>query len=61
MIKTACQRQDCLNFFVKRVHMAEADETFCIASIATPSANCMRYVPPSWKPWANRSQRKERR
>lgn len=59
MTHTSCQRRDCLNYFVKRERMTEANEIFCLAMIATPRANCERYVPPSWKPFYRQNSEKK--
>lgn len=56
MTKTNCQRRDCLNFYVRRERMEAPKEISCLANISEPLADCVRYTPPSWKPFHHQSQ-----
>lgn len=59
MTETKCRQRDCLCFHVKGERVgSSANEVFCVAGIADPRREkCERYTPPSWKPWAQTSQR----
>lgn len=61
MKPTTCRQRDCLNFYVRRERMTDAEnEIFCLAGIAQPRGSCVRYTAPSWKPQPRNSSRSKR-